>query len=1080
MVGTGFIQCAQPIRDSQPTRRPFTSWTGLNALKTLHFFLITLIFALFMGVSSYAEDADNPADSTPVETVETLNKTLIADLAPDIRVVLEGQELPATDVSKDDSGGVYVRAEPIFKALNDEFEYNVDEGVLVVQRSQDGVVMELYTETGIVKANGRALGKLKHFGEVRVGMINLTPNAIAVLSGAIGKIDEESKVINFELDPRLKVATGFEIFVNDIPLGQIEPGPKSVGSVLLLPLRPIAKELGHDITLIDGGSSVRVRRSQDSAIFEVNLDTGLVKLNGRPYGVSKDVTYIDDINLLLPVTTIETLTGTHINVEGGTSRINIELDNRLKGAIEPGEQVEDITSKEPFILETIQFHTGTDTLNTVDVDFRMKGSNGRIRYEVPDLPMGIKEAEPAWLSLELAHNSGVRGSLGDYSADFRELEGVGLHRIRGVSAVKESKKGRWALAAGAPASGSKQVSDDQSRQTFSGFAAGARYADAKGWEAGVSYKADGLSDDQMAVLSAISGRLGRDRTKKLNWDVRADAGLFSGSARAKSLDVRVDADTRYEVNKNINVDVFAAYDGAEFLRSDLDAEERAQALDPDSDAVNPDTSTVLVPQVRERGQDHLSYGVGVQVAARQDIGPFNRPAAGVRYRHTQGGVFEGKETGSKVDNFGASINTAILPIDTNITADWNTYTQTLADGTKETGNQFAARIHKDTEYVTGRAQFTSERRNDAPRTNRFDAQLSAKPVRVPLSKNAKVSIAPSISGTWSESGDFIRGGVVANFDSGDLLGKKTKANASLGVLQSFSGNVEDKSDMFLTVGIGRQLKINDNMQLGVSYRNNLRGDQRVGIYLDGRFDFNEKRKFRKTQDGRGVLKGRVFLDKNRDGVKQEDEPGIAGAIVRIKSDRLALRTDREGYYTVQNIKQGLQEITVDGRSLPLGFTLADDAATKATIREGYITDVPLPVVQRGQIRGFAFVDANGDGQHNKGEERLEGAKLMLRDLDDDSNTHEGYAASFGQFAFGDLPSGRYELSILKTNSIGSAPNSSVEINLAESDNLMAKINIAAIPSTATEMAEHNSATGPPGSVDTGTKVEIPPPDNPAP
>jgi len=266
----------------------------------------------------------------------------------------------------------------------------------------------------------------------------------------------------------------------------------------------------------------------------------------------------------------------------------------------------------------------------------------------------------------------------------------------------------------------------------------------------------------------------------------------------------------------------------------------------------------------------------------------------------------------------------------------------------------------------------------------------------------------------------------------------------------------------------------------MSYRNNLRGDQRVGIYLDGRFDFNEKRKFRKTDDGRGVLKGRVFFDKNRDGIRQEDEPGIGGAIVRIKQDRLALRSDREGYYTVQNIKQGLHEVSIDGRSLPLGFTLADNASTKATIKEGFITDVMLPVVQRGQIRGFAFVDENGDGEHNKGEQRLEGAKLVLRDLEDETNTHEAYASSFGQYAFGDLPSGQYELQILKTNAMGSMPNTAVTVDLAQDDDLMVKINIAAIPIRERDMAEHNAATGPPGSVDTGLEVEIPPPDNPAP
>jgi hypothetical protein len=1042
---------------------------------------VAAFLCLFSTQSAFGQDDQAvPSPDSAAEPAVSLNKVLIADLAPEFRVVLEGEELSTSSVSKDENGGVFVRAEPIFEALNNEYEFNIDEGVLIVQRSQDGVVMELYTDTGIVKANGRALGKLTAFGEVREGMINLTPNAIAVLSGAIGKIDENENVINFELDPRLKVATGFEVFVNDIPLGQIEPAPKSIGSVLLLPLRPIAKELGHDVQIIDGGTSVRVRRSQDSAIFELNLDTGLVKLNGRPHGVTKDVTYIEDINLLLPISAIETLTGTHINVDGGTSQINVVLDDRLSGAIEPGERVDDITKNEPFVLETLSFHVGTDTQNKAEVEFRAKGTNGRIRYEIPDLPMGMAEAEPAWLSLDFAHSSGAKGSLGDYSADFRELDGVGLRRIRGAAVSKVTSKGRWAMAAGAPVTGSRQISDDQSRTEFGGLAAGVRYADKDGWEAGLSYKKEGLSDDQMVVLSAISGRLGRKHDKKVNWDVRADIGVFNGEARVKSVDARAGADVRYEVNDNINVDVFASYDGEEFLRSDLDAEDLQTTINPDDGTTAIDSGTQIVPDLRVRGDDLLRVGAAVQIAARKSIGPLNRPAASVRYSRKQNGILTEADNKTTVDNYGVSISTAITPIDTNITLDWSGYDQKQESGTSETGDQISARIYKDTKYARGRAQFTSTKKQDAPRVERFDAQISATPYRLSLPKEGSFKIAPSIAASWNEMNSYVRAGVVANLDSGELLGKKTQLNASLGVLQNFSGNAEDRSDTFLTVGIGRQLPINKNLRMGMSYRNDLRGEQRVGIYLDGNFGFNEKRKFRNTQEGRGVLKGRAFFDKNRDGIKQEDEPGIGGALVRIKGTRLTLRTDHDGYYTVQNIKKGLHAIQLDGRSLPLGFTLADNAITRATIREGHITDVPLPIVQRGQIRGFVFVDTDKNGEHNSGEVRLEGAKLTLVSLDDPAIEKEIYAASFGQFAFDDLPAGQYEISILKTNNPGSEPSDAVIVDLGKDDDLMVKINIAAVSATMTEMAQRDPATGNPSSVMKGRDVEIPPPDNPAP
>ena len=1065
-------------------------YNGSIPLKKVGILFASILFCLIavspslFGQVAFAQDGAQGAE--PVNTPAPVEKpVLVTKLAPEFQVNLEGEVLDV-EVSKDQNGVVLVRAEPIFTALDDEFEYDVEGGVLIVQRSQDGVIMELYTDTGVVKANGRTLGKLQQFGLISAQSINLTPNAIAVMSGAIGKIDAEENRINFNLDPRLKVATGFEMIVNDVPLGNVEPGPKAIGPVLLLPLRPIAKELGHTVQIIDSGTSIKVKRSQDSAEFELNLDTGLVKLNGRPVGVSKDVTYFDKINLLLPVGTIESLTGTHVDVEDG-ARINISLDNRLKDIRQPDAKINDVTKETPFTLETIKFHVGTDTINSIETDFRVKGFNGRLRYEIPDIPSNTREAEPSWLSLDYAHVKGGHGSLGDYSADHRELDGVGLRRIRGVSYVKEGDKGRWAFVAGVPTVGTTKISEDQNRLSFGGAAAGARYASKDGWEAGVSLKSDGLSDDQMVVLSAISGRLGRGRDKKLNWDARSDVGYFNGAARENTIDARASATVRYEVNKKINVEAFASYDGAEFLRSDLNAEElveqeaiQEQEQNGDTPA---DTTELFVPDIRRRGQDHASYGVAVQATAGQVLGPLERPAISARYSHSQSGMFVKNGNDISTDNYGVSVNTSLRKIGTNISADFTGYSQKQADGTAETGDQITARIYQNTKYATARGQYTSFRKGDAERIERFDAQLSARPYKLGLPKDAVLSVAPSVSASWSKDSNFARGGIVANLNSGQILGKKTKLTASMGVLQNFSGNASDRSDKFLSVSLGRVLRINKNLALGLSYRNDLNGDQRVGVFMDRRFGFTEKRKFREADDGRGVLKGRAFLDKNRDGIKQEDEPGVGGALIRVKNSRMALRTDIAGYYTIQNIKIGIHELQIDGRSLPLGYSLAEGISTKASIHEGHITDVSLPIVQRGQIRGFAFIDKNNDGAYNKGEARLEGARLALTDTGDTENHFEIYTTSFGQYAFDDLPAGEYELAIKKTNSpLGDPSSEPIIINLAAEEDLMARINIAAMSTSKNtkpvQMAEQNSEPDNIGDRVQEPKEEISPPDIP--
>ena len=1006
-----------------------------------------LLTTMFTPHSAFAAETAVPETVTkeaaiPAEPVNIINTTVIAEVDSSITVTLDGETLQSTEVRRAENGGLYVNAMPIFTSLNNDVEYDDVSKALIVRRSQDGVVMELYTDTGIVKADGRALGKLKHFGEVSGGRYLLTPNAIAVLSGASGKFDKETKEFSFKLDPRLKVATGFEVFVNDISLGNLNPAPKSVGPVLLLPLLPIAEELGHDVRVLEGGQDILLRRVQDSAEFKMNLDTGLIRLRDNPIGISKDVAYIDATNLLLPVSAIETLTGTHIDVGGGSNRIDITLDERLKGAIKPTGSVDDAAKDTPFTPETLRFQLGPDSINTVEFEARAGRFNGRLRSEVPDLPNKGEELEPSWLSLDFAHVNGTTGSIGDYTADFRELDGVGIRRIRGASVQKEAKQGRWALAAGVPVSGARQISNDQSRLNFGGFAAGARYADKEGWEAGASFKSDSLSKDQMAVLSAISGRLGRIKDKQFQWDIRADAGYFNGPARESAVDLRLGVNSRYDVSETITADAFVQYDGAEFLRSKLDAEDEqdrvTEALNPDGEA----EEEALIPDTRERGLDQLTMGGSLRYAPRKDIGILNNPAASLRVQTSETGAFKNAKLGSTITTTGITAAAGLKDTGVSLSLGATSYNLDYNDEREsESGRQYTVQAYKQFDRATVRLRYQNDKKKGQETRQVLSGNISARAFNFPMPKDAQLSVSPSLAGVISDDDERLNAGVIANFNSGDIFGKKTKVDASLGVLQSVSGNQGSENDQFFTVSVARRIKLGKNMALGMSYRNNLKGNHRVGLLLDGRFDFNEKRKYKQTKEGRGVLKGRAFVDKNRDGKKQEDEIAVPRAIIRLKGTRMSLRTDNAGYFTVQNIKTGLYEVQIDARSLPLGFDLSDDVSTKVTIADGQITDVPMPIVQRGQILGFTYVDENGDGEYNKGEERVEGTTLTLKSTDDGDEEARIYSTSFGQFAFGDLPSGTYEVATIDNPKAGVFAGEPVTVDLAEADNLMLRINL---------------------------------------
>ncbi|WP_418153000.1 collagen binding domain-containing protein [Litorimonas sp. RW-G-Af-16] len=481
------------------------------------------------------------------------------------------------------------------------------------------------------------------------------------------------------------------------------------------------------------------------------------------------------------------------------------------------------------------------------------------------------------------------------------------------------------------------------------------------------------------------------------------------------------------------------------MRSDLDAEETERAISDLTDPDDIEEEAGGIPDTRRRGLDRLAISATARFTPKvSENSILDHPAGALRMSQTKAGAFKNGELGSTITTVGASVATGLRDTGVSLSADTTIYTLDYADDrASEKGRQFNVSAYKQFEDFTLRTQYRNDKVEGEPVEQSLNATLSRRAFNLPLPKNANVSIAPSVRALWNGEDVSAQGGIYANLNSGNILGKKTKLSASLGVLQSLSsqdGNGQNATEKFLTVGLSRRVRLGKNMAVGLAYRNDLNGNQRIGLQLDGRFEFNEARKYRETKEGRGVLKGRTFLDANRDGIKQEDEVAIPRAMVRVKGTRMALRTDNAGYFTIQNIKEGLYEVQIDAQSLPLGYDLSEDVSTRVTIADGQISDVPLPIVQRGQIRGFTFVDENDNGEFDKGEERVEGAKLKLVSTDGTEKATV-YSSSFGQYAFDDLPSGEYEIVTLSNEKAGIVAGASVTVNLADAKDLMARANL---------------------------------------
>ena len=940
----------------------------------------------------------------------TLTLLWLATLAPAgaQTVLLDGRPIAVEATPVD--GGHYLDAAPIMDALGNSYTFL--DGILEVVRQPDNAVFALAVGDGLVSVGGKPLGRLPVFGEVDGSTLRLTPNALAVLTGLKVDYDAETDTYDLELDARLRTATGFELFVNGAPLLDPSPEPRTVGSVTLLPLLPVADALGSSVTVVDGGAAVRVERVQDSAVFELDLQTGLVKLRGSPVGIVPDMTYADPVNLLLPKAAIEALTGSRVRLAAGTTRIDIDLDSRLADAVAPGESVSDEAATTPLTPESLSFELGPRTLNRAEADFRYRGLNGRLRVELPDLPTSLAETEPAWLSVDFAHINGIRGSVGDIAPRHRELSGVGGGRLRGLAMEEAREGGRVSVVAGAPQTGSRRISEDQGRQTFGGFAAGARWADADGWEAGLGLRHDAVTGEQRVVLSAISGRLGRplDR-RRTSWDAQGDIGYFRRSDRADVLDLRTALAVRKTLGEHVRADASLRYSGGAFQTATLDTRDRERRDD--------EVDTPLEPEFSRRGESRLDVSTGLTWSTRE-LGPLRNPSVSLRA--------EASHVGPRIrDRVSAGAGATLGDTGVGLNANWSRFS---TRGEPEAGGSLVIQARKSFEHADLKVQYA--RTDDALATREvLSATVGLQSVNVPLPRGMSMSVGPDLSGFLVNGEGSFRGGVRARLDTGEVFGPRNRITANLGILNSVSTRGDVRVDEYLSVSALRDVAIGDNMAVGLGLDSNLRGDINLGLRLRGRFDFNPKRRLRRTEADSGVLSGMVFVDANRNGVRDPDERPAPGVKLSLQNTPWSLRADRGGNFTVQNLPLGLYEVRVDGRTLPLGYAQSEDAPRRATVADGRVTDIQIPIVARGQIRGFVFTDPDGDKAYVKGDTRPEDRQITLV-----SSSGEEWTArttTFGQFAFDDLAADTYRV-LHRDEEV-------FALDLAEHPDLLAKIRV---------------------------------------
>jgi SdrD B-like domain len=151
----------------------------------------------------------------------------------------------------------------------------------------------------------------------------------------------------------------------------------------------------------------------------------------------------------------------------------------------------------------------------------------------------------------------------------------------------------------------------------------------------------------------------------------------------------------------------------------------------------------------------------------------------------------------------------------------------------------------------------------------------------------------------------------------------------------------------------------------------------------------------------GSFYGRVYQDINLNG---RFDPGLdipqANVKVRVDGNRYVV-SDESGRYRVEEVKVGEHNVYLDLLSVRADLTLLDGQQQAASLLQGRDSIVDFRLVRTGRITGVVWLDQNGNGQFDEGEQPLPDVRLVAgtgRDTLTDEN---------GVFRIGDLPPGEH-------------------------------------------------------------------------
>lgn len=110
-------------------------------------------------------------------------------------------------------------------------------------------------------------------------------------------------------------------------------------------------------------------------------------------------------------------------------------------------------------------------------------------------------------------------------------------------------------------------------------------------------------------------------------------------------------------------------------------------------------------------------------------------------------------------------------------------------------------------------------------------------------------------------------------------------------------------------------------------------------------------------------------------------------------------TDHNGDFRVENVKAGLHLVYMDLLSVRADLTLLTSAQHTVVLNSGRDLIVDFRLVRTGRMKGVVWIDLNGNGKIDDGEQLLADVRVVT------SISRDTLTDAQGQFILGDLPPG---------------------------------------------------------------------------